>query len=93
MLTSDTLNRKQDELHPTSPIKPETSSSYGEIGGNLNVMGLVWILAVVVCAASATAATMVVATVLKVQCNTFVRLLTRRPQHLLVISLTSATAK
>ena len=66
MLTSDSLTRKQDELHPTPPTQTEIVSSNGEIGGNLNVMGLVWILAVVVCAASATAATIVVATVLKV---------------------------
>ena len=56
--------RTVSEVDPTPP--PSTTlSTAGDIN-NLNVIGLFWILAVVVCAATATAATIVVATVLKV---------------------------
>ena len=54
-------------IEPSPAPATETSFTTGGIvDDNLNLIGLVWILAVVVCAATATAATIVVAMVLKV---------------------------
>ena len=57
--------RTDTEVDPTPPPSTTHLSTAGDIN-NLNVIGLFWILAVVVCAATATAATIVVAAVLKV---------------------------